>query len=138
MNLRVGSLEMTIALLAVAVVAIRPRVRAAAEVGRLIPMRVVVEAFEPGGPRTYEGRPPFDVGRDPGADLVLKDPEVSRRHARFASRNGAVYVEDLASRNGSFLNGRRIAEAIEVRAGDVVDVGATRLLLRELEPLEIA
>jgi pSer/pThr/pTyr-binding forkhead associated (FHA) protein len=137
-NLRVGSLEMTLALLAVAIVAIRPRVRAAAEAGRLIPMRVVLEALELGRARAFEGRPPFEIGRDPGADLVLRDPEVSRRHARFESRNGVVYVGDLASRNGSFLNGRRIAEAIEVRAGDAVDVGTTRLLVKSVEPLEMA
>lgn len=138
MNLRVGTLEMTVALLAVAIVAIRPSVRAAVEAGRLIPMRLVLEAFEPGRARTYEGRPPFDVGRDAGADLVLHDPEVSRRHARFESRNGVVFVDDLASRNGTFLNGRRIREALEVRAGDAIDVGTTRLIVKGVEPVEIA
>ena len=138
MNLRVGTLEMTVALLAVAIVAIRPRVRAAVEVGRLVSMRVLLEAFELAGTRVYEGRPPFDVGRDPEADLVLKDPEVSRRHARFESRNGAIFVGDLSSRNGSFLNGRRIREPIEVREGDALDVGTTRIVVKTIAPVEIA
>jgi hypothetical protein len=134
-QMRIGSLEIMAALLGVALVAVRPRgVRAAAEIGRLVPMRVVLEIRESGGARLYEGRPPFDVGRGAGADLALRDPEVSRRHARFESRNGVVYVSDLASRNGTFLNGRRVREAIEVRGGDAVDVGATRMLIRTVEP----
>ena len=128
---------MTIALLAVAIVAIRPRVRAAVEAGRLIPMRVVLEAREPGRTHAFEGRPPFEIGRDPGSDVVLRDPEVSRRHARFESRNGVVFVSDLASRNGSFLNGRRIAEPVAVRSGDAIDVGTTRLFVQTVEPLEL-
>ncbi|HEY1655214.1 MAG TPA: FHA domain-containing protein [Candidatus Tumulicola sp.] len=133
-QMRVGSLEIAAALLAVAVIAARPRVRAAAEIGRLLPMRVALDVLEFGRPRPFEGRPPFEVGRDGVLDLVLSDPEVSRRHARFESRNGVVYVDDLKSRNGSFLNGRRINEAIEVRDGDAIDVGTTRMVVRAVEP----
>lgn len=132
--LRVGSLEIEAALLVVAAVAIRPRVRAAAEAGRLVPMRVVLDVLDRGEARSFEGRPPFELGRDSSADLVLRDPEVSRRHARFESRNGVVYVDDLGSRNGTFLNGRRIRESIEVREGDAVDAGTTRLVVKAVEP----
>jgi pSer/pThr/pTyr-binding forkhead associated (FHA) protein len=69
------------------------------------------------------------VGRDKAAELVLRDPEVSRRHAHFESQQGVVYVNDLKSRNGTFLNGRRVAEAIEIRSGDEIDVGTTRLVV---------
>ena len=129
-HMRIGSLEITAALLAVAVVAARPRVRAAAEIGRLMPMAVSLEFSG----RAYDGRPPFEVGRGRELDLALHDPEVSRRHARFESRNGVVYVDDLKSRNGTFLNGRRVTEAIEVREGDAVDVGTTRLLITSVRP----
>jgi len=132
--LRVGSLEITAALAAVAVVAMLPRVRPVAEAGRLVPMRVVLDVLDRGASRSFEGRPPFELGRDASADLVLRDPEVSRRHARFESRNGIVYVDDLRSRNGTFLNGRRVAEAIEIREGDAVDAGTTRMLVRTVEP----
>ncbi|HEY5426604.1 MAG TPA: FHA domain-containing protein, partial [Candidatus Tumulicola sp.] len=94
-HMRIGSLEITAALLAVAVVAARPRVRAAAEIGRLMPMAVSLEFSG----RAYDGRPPFEVGRGRELDLALPDPEVSRRHVRFESRNGVVYVDDLKSRN---------------------------------------
>jgi FtsP/CotA-like multicopper oxidase with cupredoxin domain len=133
-QMRIGSLEISAALLAVAVVAARPRVRAAAEIGQLLPMRVELEILEFGRPHSFEGRPPFEVGRGPELDLVLRDPEASRRHARFETRNGVVYVDDLKSRNGTFLNGRRVGEAIEVREGDAVDVGTTRMIVRAIEP----
>jgi hypothetical protein len=131
-QMHVGSLAMAAALLAAAAVAVRPRVRAAVEIGRLVPMRVVLEILEPARAHSYQGRPPFDVGRGRELDLVLGDPEVSRRHARFESRNGVVYVDDLKSSNGTFLNGRRVTEAIEVRTGDAVDVGTTRMLVESV------
>ena len=133
-QMRIGTLEITAALLLVAIASARPRVRAAAEIGRMQPMRVVLEVQELNSRRPYEGRPPFDLGRGRELDLVLGDPEVSRRHARFESQNGIVYVEDLHSRNGTFLNGRRVAEAIEIREGDAVDAGTTRLLVKSIRP----
>ena len=133
-QMRIGSLEIMAALLVVAVAAARPRVRATAEIGRLQPVRVTLEVVERGGARLYEGRPPFDVGRGRELDVVLHDPEVSRRHARFQSQNGIVYVEDLHSSNGTFLNGRRVGETIEVREGDAVDAGTTRLVVKSIRP----
>lgn len=131
--MRVGSVEVAAALFAVAVAAARPRVRAAAEVGRLVPMRVRLEIFEREGTRLYEGRPPFEVGRAHDADVLLRDAEVSRRHARVESRNGIVFLDDLGSRNGTFLNGKRLREALELRNGDAVDVGTTRMIVRSIE-----
>jgi pSer/pThr/pTyr-binding forkhead associated (FHA) protein len=133
-RMRVGSVEILAALLAVAVVAARPRVRPAAEAGRLIPMRVRIEIYERGTSRSFEGRPPFEAGRAHGAEIVLRDPEVSRRHARFESRNGTVFVDDLGSRNGTFLNGSRLHDALELRPGDAVDVGTTRMIVESIEP----
>jgi hypothetical protein len=133
-QLRLGSLEILTALLGVAVVATRPRVRPVSEAGRFVPMRVALEIFERGETRRFEGRPPFEIGRGDAAELALRDPEVSRRHACFQSSNGVVYVDDLCSRNGTFLNGKRVTEAIEVREGDAVDVGTTRMIVRTVEP----
>jgi pSer/pThr/pTyr-binding forkhead associated (FHA) protein len=47
----------------------------------------------------------------------------------LSSYDGVVYLEDLRSRNGTFLNGRRVTEAIEVREGDEIDVGTTRIVV---------
>ena len=128
-QMRVGSLEITAALAAVALLAARPRVRAAAEIGSLTPMQVDLEIVERSGRRPHRVRPPVEIGRSKDAGGALPDPEVSRQHARLSSHDGVVYVEDLRSRNGTFLNGRRVTEAIEVREGDEIDVGTTRLVV---------
>jgi hypothetical protein len=128
-QMRVGSLEITAALAAVALLAARPRVRAAAEIGTLTPMQVDFDIVERGGRRPLQVRPPVEIGRSKDAGVAVNDPEVSRQHARLSSYDGVVYVEDLRSRNGTFLNGRRVTEVIEVREGDEIDVGTTRLVV---------
>ena len=131
-QMRIGSLAITAALALVAVLAARPRVRAAAEIGPLTPMQVELEILERGRRRTYRARPPFVVGRAGAADVVLRDAEVSRQHARFESRERIAYVEDLRSSNGTFLNGKKVTEAVEIREGDAIDVGTTRILVTEV------
>jgi hypothetical protein len=128
-QMRLGTLEITAALLVVALLAARPRTRAAAEIGELTPMHVELEILERGVRRTAQVGAPFEVGRTGEADVVLRDPEVSRRHARFEGHDGVLYVEDLKSSNGTFLNGRPLRDALEVRAGDQIDVGTTRLIV---------
>jgi pSer/pThr/pTyr-binding forkhead associated (FHA) protein len=128
-QMRIGSLEITAALALVALLAARPRIREADDIGALTPMQVDFEIRERGAQRAHRARPPFEIGRTKEAEIVLSDPEVSRRQARFESNNGIVYIEDLKSRNGTFLNGRRVIEAIEIREGDEIDVGTTRLVV---------
>lgn len=128
-QMRIGSLEITAALALVALLASRPGVRATAEIGGLTPMDVGLNVLERGANRSFEGRPPFELGRGKATDVVLRDPEVSRRHVRFESHHGVVYVEDLKSSNGTFLNGRRVTDAIEIREGDEIDVGTTRVVV---------
>jgi hypothetical protein len=74
------------------------------------------------------------IGRQDG-DLVLEDPEVSRRHAVLRRSGESVVVEDLDSTNGTFVNGQRIRTPITVGPGDQVRVGRTTL---EIEPDERA
>jgi hypothetical protein len=133
-QMRVGTAEITVALLVVALLAVRPRVRAAAEIGSLQPMHLALNVMELGTQRVFDGRPPFEVGRARDNDLVLRDAEVSRTHVRFETRNGVVYVDDLGSSNGTFLNGQRVSESIEVREGDRIDVGTTRMVVTEVAP----
>lgn len=131
---RVGSLEIVAALFAVAIVAARPRVRAAEEVGVLTPVQAHLRVKEIGTARDFEGTCPLVIGRGRDVQLVLSDPEVSRRHARLETQNGTVFLRDLGSSNGTFLNGRRLTSAIELREGDEVDVGTTRLVVEKLRP----
>jgi len=65
------------------------------------------------------------IGREPGVDLLLEVPAVSRKHAEIGWANGAYHVRDLASRNGVIVNGRRVQGATlddcdEVRIGDAI------------------
>ena len=70
------------------------------------------------------------LGREPAsADLVIEDPGVSRRHARVRTGNGTVTVEDLGSSNGTFVNGERISRAVQLAAGDEIQVGDTILAI---------
>jgi FHA domain len=59
------------------------------------------------------------VGREPTCDVRLDDPHVSRTHAALQRRDGAVYVQDLGSSGGTFVNGSP-ARGTELRQGDVV------------------
>jgi len=70
------------------------------------------------------------IGRQ-DADLVLEDPEVSRRHAVLRRSGESVVIEDLDSTNGTFVEGERIRKPITVGPGDQVRVGRTTL---EIEP----
>ncbi len=128
-EMRIGTLEITVALALVAAFAARPRIRAAADVGAMTPIRVDLEIYERGERRVAELRTPFELGRSRDAEVFLRDAEVSRRHARMEGQNGVVYLEDLKSSNGTFLNGRRVGEAIEIQQGDEIDVGTTRLVV---------
>jgi pSer/pThr/pTyr-binding forkhead associated (FHA) protein len=66
------------------------------------------------------------VGRGGGCGIVLADDSfVSTVHARVFRRDGAVYVEDLGSRNGTLLNGELLAVATQLRRGDQVQFGQT-------------
>ncbi len=53
----------------------------------------------------------LNIGRDPGNDLVLRDPRVSRRHAEIVFDKGFFILRDLGSANGSFVNGKKISVA---------------------------
>ncbi|MEX0851125.1 MAG: FHA domain-containing protein [Gaiellaceae bacterium] len=69
------------------------------------------------------------VGRDADSGIPLGDDEfASARHARIEPRSDGVWVEDLGSTNGTFVNGERVT-AERLQAGDVVRVGQTELRL---------
>jgi hypothetical protein len=67
------------------------------------------------------------LGRGAGCDVALDGDDISRRHARIAPSEDGVIVEDLGSRNGVFVNGRRIDGQAPLTVGDVVTVGSHEL-----------
>jgi pSer/pThr/pTyr-binding forkhead associated (FHA) protein len=54
---------------------------------------------------------PFTVGRDPGNDIILRDPKVSRHHAEIVFERGFFVLHDLASANGTYVNGKKVRVA---------------------------
>lgn len=60
------------------------------------------------------------VGRTPGCDVRLEDPHVSRAHAALQRRGNTVYVEDLGSSGGTFIDGTAVTTPRELRPGHVV------------------
>ncbi len=73
------------------------------------------------------------VGREPGVSIRLDSPKVSRHHARVTASGGAVSVEDLGSKNGTFVRGVRIRELTRLEPGDDVQIGPTKLIFRLVE-----
>jgi hypothetical protein len=72
---------------------------------------------------------PVTVGRDPKNDIVLDDRRVSRRHAEVRLRLGRYTLYDLQSTNGTFVNGRRIAEMV-LSHDDHITIGGAELVVR--------
>lgn len=129
--MRLGSLEMVGAILLFAAFALRrPRTSAKFEAGTAAEadLWVELEIFERGRSRRVEGSTPLVIGRSTEADVLVMDPEVSRRHAQLEADGGSVFLTDLHSSNGTFLNGRPIRESIELRSGDEIDIGAARIV----------
>jgi hypothetical protein len=74
------------------------------------------------------------VGREPTCDVRLDDPHVSRTHAALERRGGAVYVQDLGSSGGTFVNGNPAMSA-ELRQGDVVEFATVRARFEAAPPV---
>jgi len=73
---------------------------------------------------------PVIVGRSPEADIVIGAGYVSGRHARFQLMGQNLFVEDLGSRNGTYVNNRQITEPTALRDKDVVTVGDVSIRVR--------
>jgi HD-GYP domain-containing protein (c-di-GMP phosphodiesterase class II) len=69
---------------------------------------------------------PASIGRDPANDIVIKDEEISRNHLRIKQRGRIYVVEDLESRNGTYINGDRVLNSI-LKNGDRLLIGSTEL-----------
>ncbi len=72
------------------------------------------------------------LGRSREADVVVDDPNVSRRHAEVRPSGGSWIVRDLGSTNGVKVNGRRIQGAQSLKPGDTIELGTARVTF-ELE-----
>ena len=73
----------------------------------------------------------FRIGRHPFNEVSLGDPGVSRYHCWILYRDGSLSVEDLASANGTYVNGERIRARRELKTGDKIRVGTTEIVFSE-------
>jgi predicted component of type VI protein secretion system len=76
-------------------------------------------------------KPEVILGRELNNDVPVPDPEISRRHARFITRADGVYVEDLGSTNGTFLNGVRIKTPTRLHSGDLITLAESTVFVFE-------
>jgi hypothetical protein len=98
---------------------------AARELGRLVV--VASPTFQDGEVFTLDSHP-LTVGRAVNNDVSMPDDEyASGRHARFEPRRDGIWIEDIGSTNGTFVNGIRLTRERKLTPGDVVRVGETDL-----------
>lgn len=102
----------------------------------------------PSAPRPSEGKPvpllfprgarsAFTIGRDIACDMFIGDMTVSRVHAKLERARGGWLVTDLASTNGTRVNGWRVRDPVPVRAGDRVRFGEAEFILHGAEGTQV-
>ena len=71
------------------------------------------------------------IGRAASADLHIDDPFASAAHARIFPRGQFMYIEDMGSTNGTFLNGRQLRKPEQLKVADVIRIGDTEYRYQE-------
>jgi pSer/pThr/pTyr-binding forkhead associated (FHA) protein len=82
-------------------------------------------AAETAGMEIVVGRWPVVLGRECADVVQVADPWVSRRHCRIGRVNSTLWIEDLGSRHGTFVNGALVREAV-LLPGDKLTIGTSR------------
>ncbi len=70
----------------------------------------------------------FVIGRELINDLIISDPEISRKHARLFKKKEQYYLEDLGSTNGTFYAGKRVSKPVLLKSGDLINLGKSIVL----------
>jgi DNA-binding winged helix-turn-helix (wHTH) protein len=73
------------------------------------------------------------IGRDPDVEIFLNSAGVSRHHARIRISAGRATIEDLGSKNGTFVGDQRVEGPRSLGDGDIIGVGAVKLTLRMVQ-----
>lgn len=81
---------------------------------------------------------PLTIGRDPECGLVLRSWRVAKQHARLFARAETLYIDDMGSLAGTFLNGRRITQQAPLSVGDELIVGPCRIQILRWQAAEQA
>jgi len=84
---------------------------------------VVVEEKGQQVVRTELKGPTMTIGRDDTSDIKLENRALSRRHAQLEVRGASIWIRDLGSQNGTFINGEKLEGTKPIQAGDVISLG---------------
>jgi pSer/pThr/pTyr-binding forkhead associated (FHA) protein len=68
------------------------------------------------------------LGRANSNQIVIKDPYISKKHLRIVKDEGKYYLEDFNSANGTFVNGDRVMDVVNLKNGDRITVGQVEFL----------
>ena len=72
------------------------------------------------------------IGRDSKCDICLPYPEISSQHARISCTQGRYYIQDLKSKNGTFLNSKKVQRKMRLKDGMQVDFGNHSLIFHDV------
>jgi hypothetical protein len=97
---------------------VRPRLEVVAALG-----------YEPGS--LFDVSRGASMGRSETSNIPVEDPYASSAHARIFPRDGFMYIEDMGSTNGTYLNGKQLKRSERLRQGDSVRIGDTEYRYQE-------
>jgi pSer/pThr/pTyr-binding forkhead associated (FHA) protein len=72
------------------------------------------------------------IGRGMNNDIVINDPYITNQHARLTVRNGMYLLVDLASTNGTYINGQRI-DRRKLNHQDIIELGRTKIRFEKVQ-----
>ena len=77
------------------------------------------------------------VGRHQAADIVLQAAEISRKHAAFLLKEDVLWLQDLGSSNGTFVNDVRITETVELKQDDVLQFASLKFTVLKTDEVAV-
>lgn len=80
---------------------------------------------------SFEGKNEVTIGRESSNDIAIPHSMVSRKHAKIMKSGNELYVEDLNSTNGTFLNGTPVSGKQKIKSFDVIIIGNTKIIYQE-------
>ena len=86
------------------------------------PLTLVTDGDSPPLTRHYSS-PEIILGRETACDFPINDPTVSSRHARLSYHQNQWWLEDMASTNGTYLNGEAVTAPVVITHGDALRLG---------------
>jgi hypothetical protein len=89
---------------------------------------IVIRGLNVGGDVQARGQAEMVLGRGQQVDVEILDDGISRRHAALRFRDDQVLLEDLGSRNGTFVNGQRVEGSRPIQDGDKIQLSSSTIL----------